>query len=149
MWMFRRLPLLALALAVLLCGASAQQTVTLGNATVALNGPWKFQPGDDMAWAQPDYDDSAWDKIDLTIPTGSYDPNGSSGGWIPGWTSRGYKDLSGYAWYRLGVNIQNGQSALALMMPEQVDDAYQIYINGQLIGQFGRFTPHGVTFYAT
>jgi hypothetical protein len=68
MWMFRRFPLLALCFAALLCGASAQRTVTLGNATVALNGPWKFHTGDNMAWAQPDYDDSAWDKMDLTLP---------------------------------------------------------------------------------
>lgn len=149
MWMFRRFPLLALSFAFLLCAASAQQTVTLGTATVALNGPWKFHTGDNMAWAQPDYDDSAWDKMDLTLPHGSHDPNGGSSGWIPGWTSLGYKDYSGYAWYRLRVNIQNGQSALALQMPEQVDDAYQVYVNGQLIGQFGRFTAHGVTFYAT
>ena len=149
MWMFRRSALLALCFAVLLCGAFAQQTVTLGKATVALNGPWKFHSGDDMAWAQPDYDDSAWDKMDLTLPLGSYDPNDGTSGWVPGWTSRGYKDLSGYAWYRLRVNIQNGQSALALMMPEQVDDAYQVYVNGQQIGEFGRFTPRGVTFYTT
>jgi Stage II sporulation protein E (SpoIIE) len=147
MWMFRRFPLLAVSFAFLLCGASAQQTVTLGNATVALNGPWKFHTGDDPAWAQPDYDDSAWDKMDLTLPPVSYDPNGGTNGWIPGWTSRGYKDSSGYAWYRLRVNIQNGQSGLALKMPEQFDDAYQVYVNGQLVGQFGRFTPHGVTFY--
>jgi hypothetical protein len=56
MWMFRRFPLLALSFAFLLCAASAQQTVTLGTATVALNGPWKFHTGDNMAWAQPDYE---------------------------------------------------------------------------------------------
>jgi hypothetical protein len=149
MWMFGRFPFLALSFAFLLCGASAQQTVTLGNATAALNGPWGFHTGDDMAWAQPDYDDSGWDKMDLTLSPGSYDPNSGAGGWIPGWTSRGYKDYSGYAWYRLRVNIQNGQSALALKMPELVDDAYQVYVNGQLAGQFGRFAPRGVTFYAT
>jgi hypothetical protein len=71
--MFRRFPLLALCFAVLLCGASAQQTVTLGNGTVVLNGPLKFHTGDDMAWAQPDYDDSAWDKMDLTLPASSFD----------------------------------------------------------------------------
>jgi hypothetical protein len=87
MWMCRRFPLLALCFAALLCGASAQQTVTLGNGTVALN------------------------------------PNGSNSGGIPGWTSRGYKDLSSYAWYSLRGNIRNGQGALALMMPEQVDDS--------------------------
>ncbi len=132
-------------------GAPSAQTVTLGNATAELTGPWKFHIGDNMAWAQPDYDDSAWGSMDLTPPPGSYDPTLGSSGFVPGWTARGYKGYSGYAWYRLRVNIgngiQDGQSALALKMPDNFDDAYQIYVNGQLVGEFGRFTAHGVTAY--
>jgi hypothetical protein len=45
--------LLLLLLAAVPPGAHAQQAVALGNATVALTGPWKFHPGDNMAWAQP------------------------------------------------------------------------------------------------
>lgn len=150
MGLLRRLPL-ALFFALLLCEASAQQTVSLGNATVALTGPWKFHTGDDLAWAQPGYDDSGWAAMDMTVPPDSYDPGDGSRGWLAGWTSRGYRGYSGYAWYRLRVNIQrtiqDGQSSLALKMPEEVDDAYQVYVNGELIGEFGRFAAHGVTFY--
>ena len=31
-------------------------------------------------------------------------------------------------------------------MPEDVDDAYQVYANGQYIGEFGHFSARGVTF---
>ncbi len=136
----------------------AQQQVTLGNATAELTGPWKFHIGDspqangrrgDPRWAQPDYDDSAWGAMDLTPPPGSYDPVIGSSGFVPGWTARGYKGYSGYAWYRLRVNVQDGQSALALKMPDNFDDAYQVYVNGQLVGEFGRFTARGVTAYAS
>ena len=127
--------------------AAPPQVVTLGNSTVALTGPWKFHTGDDMAWAQPGFNDSAWGTMDLTPPPGSYDPQIGSTGYVPGWTARGYRGYSGYAWYRLRTNIQSGQMALALKMPDNFDDAYQVYVNGQLIGQFGRFTPHGVTAY--
>jgi hypothetical protein len=127
--------------------AHAQQHVALGNATAELTGPWKFHTGDNMAWAQPDFDDSAWGAMDLTPPPGSYDPVSGSSGFVPGWTARGYKGYSGYAWYRLRVNVQDGQSALALKMPDNFDDAYQVYVNGRLIGEFGRFTSHGVTYY--
>ncbi len=96
----------------------ATQQVTLGNATVPLTGPWKFHIGDNMAWAQPGFDDSAWGTMDLTPPPGSYDPILGSSGYLPGWTARGYKGYSGYAWYRLRINIQDGQSALALKMPD-------------------------------
>jgi len=130
--------------------------ITLGHSVVALTGPWKFHIGDspqangrrgDPRWAQPDYDDSAWGAMDLTPPPGSYDPVIGSSGFVPGWTARGYKGYSGYAWYRLRVNVQDGQSALALKMPYLIDDAYQVYVNGRMVGEFGRFTARGVTAY--
>jgi hypothetical protein len=129
--------------------------VTLGNATVPLDGLWKFHTGDSPQangasaprWAQPEFDDSAWSTMDLTPPPGSFDAMLGSSGFVPGWTARGYKGISGYAWYRLRVNIQDGQSALALKMPNDFDDAYQVYVNGQRIGEFGRFTPRGITLY--
>ena len=140
--------LLLLLLAAIPPKAHAQQSVVLGNATAALTGPWKFHTGDNMAWAQPGFDDSAWSTMDLTLPAGLYDPISGSSGYVPGWTARGYKGTSGYAWYRLRVNLQDGQTALALKMPDNFDDAYQVYLNGQLMGEFGRFTAHGVTAYS-
>ncbi len=69
------------------------QQVTLGNATVALTGPWKFHTGDNMAWAQPGFDDSTWSTMDLTPLQNSYDPFIGSSGYVPGWTARGYQGL--------------------------------------------------------
>jgi hypothetical protein len=123
--------------------------ITLGNATVPLNGPWKFHTGDNMAWADPNFDDSAWGTMDLTLPPGSFDPVLGSSGYLPGWTARGYRGYSGYAWYRLRTNVQDGQTQLALKMPDDVDDAYQVYVNGKRVGEFGRFTARGVTAYIT
>ena len=128
---------------------AATRQVTLGSSTVVLDGLWKFHTGDNMVWAQPGFDDSAWGTMDLTPPPGSYDPLIGSSGYVPGWTARGYKDYHGYAWYRLRVNIQNGQKSLALKMPDNFDDAYQIYVNDQLVGQFGQFKSHGVTAYSS
>lgn len=127
--------------------ASAQRQVTFGNATVELTGLWKFHTGDNMVWAQPGFDDSTWGTINLTPLPGTYDPFTNTSGFVPGWTAQGYRGYSGFAWYRLRVNIQNGQSALALKMPNNFDDAYQVYVNGQFIGEFGRFTESGITVY--
>ena len=33
-------------------------------------------------------------------------------------------------------------------MPDNFDDAYQVYINGQFIGEFGKFGKHRVTAYS-
>src|SRR5262249_1754660 len=41
------------------------------------------------------------------------------------------------------------EGGLELKMPDDVDDAYQVYVNGQLIGEFGHFTAKGVSPYLT
>lgn len=129
--------------------------VTLGQSTAPLYGPWKFHTGDNPQWANPNFDDSAWTTMDLTPPPGSVDPMGNSSSLVSGWTGRGFAGYSGYAWYRLRVNVQDdaqspaqdAHAALALDMPEDVDDAYQVYVNGKLIGQLGKFSEHSVTYY--
>lgn len=129
--------------------AGAAMQIKLGDAAVELFGPWKFHTGDNMAWAQPGFDDSGWDTMDMTPPPGTADATLGSSGYIPGWTERGYAGYSGYAWYRLKIDVQETDDPLAIKMPENADDAYQIYANGRLIGQFGKFTAHGVTAYST
>jgi hypothetical protein len=115
--------------------AAATSSVKLGESSIELNGPWKFRTGDNIAWAQTDFDDSSWADMDLTPQTG--------------WTATGYKHYAGYAWYRLRVNVEGADHGLALKMPDQVDDAYQVFVNGQEIGSFGTFTPSHVTAYST
>jgi hypothetical protein len=113
--------------------------VKLGESSVELDGPWKFHVGDDPSWSQPDFDDSSWEEIDLT-------PD-SSTGWALGWTAHGHRGYSGYAWYRLQVDVEGAKRSLALKMPDSFDDAYQVYVNGQRIGEFGKFKEHSVTAY--
>ena len=114
--------------------------VKLGESAVDLAGPWKFHIGDDARWALPDFDDASWEDVDLT-------PDGNTG-LSPGWTARGHAGYSGYAWYRLKIEVQEAKRSLALKMPDSFDDAYQVFVNGQRLGEFGRFTGHGVTAYS-
>jgi hypothetical protein len=123
--------------------------ITLGQSVFALNGPWKFILGDspiDPAthqplWAEPGFNDSAWEDVDLTPPTGAVDPNTGTPGYVPGWTVQGHSGASGFAWYRIRVTVQAapGQSLgeLALAGPSDVDDGYQVFANGALLGSFG------------
>ena len=124
----------------------------IGDSVTVLTGPWKFHPGDNAQWAQPGFDDSNWGTMDLTPPAGSYDPITGSSGFVPGWTTRGYRDLSRFAWYRLRIQLDNGTGAatlpaLAMTMPLNFDDAYQVFVNGEPVGQFGRFSGESVLFY--
>ena len=43
-----------------------EQHVKLGTSMADLTGPWRFHPGDDAAWAAPNFDDSSWVTMDLT-----------------------------------------------------------------------------------
>ncbi|CAN5507469.1 hypothetical protein BH10ACI4_BH10ACI4_10710 [soil metagenome] len=119
--------------------------IKLGESSTELAGPWKFRTGDDLAWAKTDLDDSSWGTMDLTPPPGSADASLGISGYLPGWTERGYPGYSGFAWYRLKVNVSGADRRLALKMPEGADDAYQVFVNGQQIGEFGKFDGQHVT----
>lgn len=125
--------------------AGSVEQVRLGDSVVPLVGPWKFHTGDNPAWSQPGVDDSAWSEMDMTTPvsrSGRILP-------LPGWTARGYPNYSGYAWYRLTIDVQGSGKGLSLKMPDSVDDAYQVFVNGAQIGQFGKFNGRSVIAYGT
>jgi hypothetical protein len=151
-----RRTLLALFLAALFTGgvaAAAQPDntfahVTLGQSALPLYGPWKFTVGDSPIdpktgkplWAEPDFDDSHWEKVDLTPKDGAFDPFTGQSGYVPGWTAKGHPGYFGYAWYRIRIRLQaRAGQELALAGPADVDDAYQVFDNGELAGHFGDF----------
>lgn len=140
-----RVLLSGIALAALFSACDASETapvpVQLGHSVVSLNGPWKFHTGDDPAWADPGFDDSTWEPVDLTPPPGAHDADVGLTGYVPGWGARGHRGYSGYAWYRLRLTVSapDGEK-LALAGPPDVDDAYQVFLNGRLLGGAGRFS---------
>src|SRR6202167_406593 len=111
---------------------SAAVPLTLGQSMVPLYGPWKFQVGDSPInpvtnqplWAEPGFDDSKWETVNLT-PKEPVNPFRGSSGNVPGWGKRGHPGYSGYAWYRIRVrvNAQPGEQ-LALAGPANFADAY-------------------------
>jgi hypothetical protein len=119
----------------------ASVPIVIGKSVVALNGPWKFHPGDDPQWSDPNFDDSSWETVDLTAPAGAHDSDVGLSGYVPGWTSRGHAGYWGYGWYRMRVPVTaSSREALALAGPPDVDSAYQVFVNGQLAGSAGKFT---------
>ena len=121
--------------------ASSVSRFTLGTAVVALNGPWKFHTGDDALWADPDFDDSSWESVDLTPPADAHDGDVGLTGYVPGWQRRGHGGYSGYAWYRMRIIFDAPtDEGLALDGPPYVDSAYQAFLDGRLLGGFGDFS---------
>ncbi len=114
--------------------------VVVGHGVVALTGPWAFHTGDDPRWADPAFDDSGWEMVDLAAPPNSHDGDVGLTGYVAGWTARGHARYSGYAWYRLHVTLSAAAGdSVALSGPSDVEDAYQIFVNGSLLGGSGRF----------
>jgi hypothetical protein len=129
--------------------ADNKAEISLGQSAVPLYGPWKFTVGDSPVdpvthaplWAEPGFDDSKWETVDLTLKEGSYDPVTGTSGYVPGWAAKGHPGYWGYAWYRIRVHLQERPGEkLALAGPSDVDDGYQLFDNGELVGSFGDFT---------
>jgi hypothetical protein len=102
----------------------------LGRATLPLNGDWQFHEGDDLAWASPDYDDSAWQAIRV----------GRS------WEGQGHRNYKGFAWYRRRLVVAPGSASgwtLALYLPN-VDSACEVFWNGVKVGSYGKLPPDPV-----
>ncbi|HWE87102.1 MAG TPA: SpoIIE family protein phosphatase [Terracidiphilus sp.] len=113
--------------------------VTMGQSVSALTGPWRFHIGDDPNWADPSFDDSAWQPYmlapgdsPLTLDQATQSEE------LPGWQQHGHPGYTGYAWYRIRMQPLEKVHSLVLLMPRYVDDAYEVYVNGARIGAFGR-----------
>jgi hypothetical protein len=102
----------------------------LGRATLPLDGDWQFHEGDDLAWASPGYDDSAWHPIQV----------GRS------WEGQGHRNYTGFAWYRRRLVLPPGSAAgwtLALYIPN-VESACEVFWNGVKVGSYGKLPPNPV-----
>ena len=93
-----------------------------------LAGPWDFRIGDAQRWADGRERDG-WDPIA-----------------VPGaWEDDGYHGYDGYAWYRTSFTL-DAKAADALrespfLLLGRIDDADEVWLNGEPVGQSGRMPP--------
>jgi hypothetical protein len=91
---------------------------------------WLFHSGDDPsltnpAFASPNFDDSAWQRITPSTPMAQYAP----------------VQTNTVAWYRLHLRIPAGASRPAIQT-FSIARAYQFWINGNRVAQFGGAPGH-------
>ena len=110
-------------------------------ASTLLDGAWRFHTGDDPRWAAPGTDDSAWETMDLTARPGSHDGDVGLPDHVDGWMAHGHPGYTGHAWYRREVDVPACQARWDILGPTQVEDGYELYWNGQLLGGSGRLGP--------
>ena len=99
---------------------------------VSLRGKWKFSIGDQREWASPSFDDSGWETI-----------------WAPAaWEEEGFYGYDGFAWYRkkFDGNMLPKNERIYLNLG-YIDDADEVYLNGELIGFSGSMPPKFKTAY--
>lgn len=100
---------------------------------IDLERHWKFSIGDNKKWAEPRYDDSSWESIE--VPSN--------------WEDEGFYGYNGHAWYRIsfdGADLKNKNGSYNLFLG-YIDDVDEVYVNGRLIGASGTFPPHYRTAY--
>ena len=146
----RRRLLAAIVAATLLSTAVTLAALALGGrgdppslraAATLLDGPWRFHAGDDPRGADPGADDGGWDTLSLTAPPGSHDGDVGLPDYVKGWRAHGHPGYTGYAWYRRAVDVPAAPADWDLLGPTQVEDGYELYWNGRLLGGSGRLSP--------
>ena len=95
--------------------------ITGREPVVSLDGLWRFHTGDNPAWASPNFDDSSWPLLRSD----------------ESWAKQGYKDWSGYAWYRFRVTVPAGLNDVSLLLPP-IRTSYQVFVDGKQAGSFGQ-----------
>jgi hypothetical protein len=110
-------------------------------AATLLDGPWRFHTGDDPHWADANIDDSGWEAVDMTALSGSHDGDVGLPDYVGGWMAHGHPGYHGYAWYRRAVAVPAGSASWDILGPTLVEDGYELYWNGQLLGGSGRLGP--------
>ena len=114
---------------------------TLRAAATLLDGSWRFHVGDDPRWADGLTDDSGWETLDLTALPGSHDGDVGLPDYVGGWMAHGHPGHRGYAWYRRAVTVPAGHASWDILGPTLVEEGYELYWNGRLLGGSGRLGP--------
>jgi len=110
---------------------SGAYAVTVGSIAMEisvmepLGAQWRFSRGDDPAWAEPDFDDTAWSTVELPVSWEEHDD---------------YTEDYIYGWYRQQVTIPaEWEGRPVRLLVGQIDDADKTFVNGELVGETGGF----------
>ncbi|MGQ1947468.1 beta galactosidase jelly roll domain-containing protein [Geofilum sp. OHC36d9] len=88
-----------------------------------LEGYWRFSKGDDLAWADPLFDDSQWRKVV-----------------VPGFWEDQIGWYDGFGWYRRRINVPLSMAGKRfVLMLGKIDDIDEVYINGKRVAGTGKF----------
>ena len=89
---------------------------------ISLEGKWRLELGDSLAYSKSDFNDSAWHPIHVPDC----------------WENAGYPGYDGYAWYRIRIQLpKKDQGKYLVLRLGRVNDVDEVYINGRKLNQWG------------
>ncbi len=126
---FLKLALVPLLLGLLMAGAMGQEAFTLsaesltnGKAVELDKQTWKYSPSDDPQFADPQFEDRAWESLNGTAITLDSIPRS-------GWR--------GIGWFRLRLQVDPALAHQPLALVLVHYGASEIYLDGKLVQSFG------------
>jgi serine phosphatase RsbU (regulator of sigma subunit) len=128
-------PVLGIGLATLLLGLGARsalsqepapaelsaQPLLTSRETVEFSLPWRFQPGDDPAWAAPGYDDTSWGVLSPSAPERRDAPD---------------ELAHGVVWFRRHLRVAPGLLGASLALRAASPGRVTLYVDGVDLGSF-------------
>ena len=112
--------------------AASLETAAYPRVTSTFDGDWRFLKGDAPGAEKPDFDDGAWQKLDVPHdwsiegPFDGKNPTGGAGGFLP----------AGIGWYRKHFRLPiEYQERRILIDFDGVMANSDVYINGHHLGQ--------------
>jgi two-component system NtrC family sensor kinase len=119
LWLLSRLPAAAQPV------SPVVQVERLPAKGLPLTAGWHYHPGDDPAWARPDFDDRRWEELDLGRPQRE----------LPA------RLQTGISWLRLRLRVGDSLRQHALLLQLGALGAWQLYLNGRLVQHSGTLHP--------
>ena len=100
--------------------------------SVGLSKNWKFKIGDDAAWADTNFDDAAWEKLETPFIK-------SENLMSPEWNGRG--------WFRLHFNVEKEIAGDDFALITYQTGATEIYLDGKKLEDFGKIEDSAISEY--
>jgi hypothetical protein len=117
-------PILTILALIILLSACQQKN---SPESIEINNDWYFSPdenkqGASEGWYKTSFDDSNWSILQAGDK----------------WENQGFKELDDLAWYRKKVVVPKEWKGKKVWLKfEAVNDAYELYINGESVSYFG------------
>lgn len=99
-----------------------------GKAAELTKAGWKYRLGDEAAWANPQFDDSSWDKSEATTLK-------------PDLLTQSV--WNGRAWFRLRFKVDESVANRTVALVGRQIGASEIYLDGRLLVRFGEISESG------